>query len=894
MNNKTLYLVCNAHLDPVWLWNWEEGLAETLSTFRTAARLCRKYDNFTFCHNESLLYKWIEEYEPELFSDIKDLVARNQWHFMGGWFVQPDCNLPSGESFVRQIVHGKKFAMSKFDEEPEVAVNLDPFGHSRGLVQILAKAGYTSYLFCRPDKSWLDLPAEDFTWVGYDGSEITAHRAGEHYNSSFGEARTKIEKWMEDNDTADFGILLWGIGDHGGGPSEEDIISIRKLQDENDEWNILHSRPEDYFRHLASNRDNLPTFDGDLNPWAVGCYTSMARVKHLHRQLENNYFSTEKMLTTASVQELIEYPSPDLKQAMEDLLFCEFHDILPGSAIAEVETYALQRLSHGLEIISRLRMKAFYSLLSGQKPPPASNEYPIFIYNHHPHFIESVFICEFQPNEPNFNRDYFLLPELFDDAGNHVPCQLEKESCNIATDQRKRIVFRAKLKPSAMNRYNCRLTKIEAHNPDFGETTIENLETTYPAFKHNHSYYRLKQDFYNTANTDYYDFVNETCQIRINRRTGLIDAYSVNGINYLQPDSFKLLVMDDYPDPWGMKVKSFRDQVGSFTLMNQSDAAENAGVQSGTLESVRIIEDGNVRTIVEALFKYNNSTACVRYKIPQKGCEIEVEMRVLWMEKDKMLKYSVPGRWENSICKGEVAYGIQEFCSDGDEKIAQKWVSLFSPDEEHALTIVNDRTYGFDIKGGELRLSLLRSPAYAGHPVDEVTPIVRQDRFEPRIDQGEHIFRFWIKGGKAEERLKMVVSEAYSKNEPPFSLCCYPNGKGENLPNGIEISSTNVQLTAHKMAENDNWMIMRLFESSGKAASAVIDIPFLDKKFEVHLNGFELKTIAVDLASNEHFEVDLLERKPSLMVTYANHQPPTIKNSVSRGRDNSIFKRNCE
>ena len=177
---KKMHLICNAHLDPVWLWRWEEGLGETLSTFRIAAEFCENYDGFIFNHNEALLYEWIEEYDPALFSRIQGLVSAGKWHIMGGWYVQPDCNMPSGESFTRQILYGKRYFMEKFGVEPKTAINFDPFGHTRGLVQIMAKSGFDSYIFCRPDISLKDLPGEDFTWVGTDGSGLSYY--DEHLN----------------------------------------------------------------------------------------------------------------------------------------------------------------------------------------------------------------------------------------------------------------------------------------------------------------------------------------------------------------------------------------------------------------------------------------------------------------------------------------------------------------------------------------------------------------------------------------------------------------------------------------------------------------------------------------------------------------------------------------
>ena len=160
---KNLHLVCNAHLDPVWLWELEEGIAETLSTFRVCAQFCEEYDGFIFNHNEALLYQWVEKYEPSLFKRIQKLVKDKKWHIMGGWFIQPDCNMPSGESFVRQILEGRNYFMEKFGSFPTTCINFDAFGHTRGLVDIMKNSGYVSYLFCRPEPDMIELPDEDFT-----------------------------------------------------------------------------------------------------------------------------------------------------------------------------------------------------------------------------------------------------------------------------------------------------------------------------------------------------------------------------------------------------------------------------------------------------------------------------------------------------------------------------------------------------------------------------------------------------------------------------------------------------------------------------------------------------------------------------------------------------------
>ena len=225
----TLHLICNAHLDPVWLWEWEEGAAEAISTFRVAANFCEEFDGFVFNHNEVILYRWVEEYDPLLFARIQALVAQGKWNIMGGWYLQPDCNMPSGESFVRQILIGRAYFNEKFGVEPTTAINFDPFGHTRGLVQIMAKSGYDSYVFGRPGKEGCALPGDDFTWVGYDGSEIIGHRAWGNYQSQRGMAAKKARDWMSNHPDKPEGLLLWGIGNHGGGPSRIDLQDLTTL-----------------------------------------------------------------------------------------------------------------------------------------------------------------------------------------------------------------------------------------------------------------------------------------------------------------------------------------------------------------------------------------------------------------------------------------------------------------------------------------------------------------------------------------------------------------------------------------------------------------------------------------------------------------------------------------
>jgi alpha-mannosidase len=828
---RRLVLVCNSHIDPVWLWPWEEGLAATLSTFRAAADLCNEFAGFVFCHNEALLYEWVEEYEPLLFARIRALVTAGRWHVCGGWYLQPDCNLPSGESFVRQILVGHHFFSEKLGVQPRVAVNVDSFGHTRGLVQILRKAGFTGYLFCRPDSKSLALASDDFVWVGYDGSTVLAHRAAEHYNSELGQARAKVERWLAASPGKADGLLLWGVGNHGGGPSREDLTSLAALMRETADRQIAHGRPEDYFASLEDRQVELPRLEQDLNPWAPGCYTSMSTVKRAHRRLESRIYCTEKMLASAAIQGLLAYPHAAIAAAIRALLFSEFHDILPGSSVSEVEAQALQRLGHGLDTVDRLRTRAFFALLSGQ-PPAAGGEYPLFVHNPHPFPATSTIVCEFQPPEPNTDRTVFLMPDLATSDGTAVAFQMEKESCNIQADQRKRIVFRTTLAPSSTTRFACRLRRV--------------LRSAEPGLRAVPGVFRHR---------------SRDCEVEIDGRSGLVAGYRVNGVSYLETGAMRALVMRDSADPWGMKVTGFRDRAGEFSLMSAQDTAALAGVAATQLAPVRVIEDGPIRTVVEAVLAYGRSTLRLRYALPSEGTEIEVEARVHWSETDAMLKLSLPTGITDMRVRSQVAFGVECHTRAGEELLGQQWLACVSPDQARALTVITDATYGFDFAGSELRLSCVRSPAHAGHPVDDVTPIVRQDRVEPRTDQGEHVFHFWLNGGPAAERLAAIDREATVHHEAPMALVVFPAGGGRATVPGVTLSDGVVQMPAMKMAEDGRRLIVRLFEPTGTRRSTTLAIPSLGVTAVVALSPFEVRTLAVDLADGELYQTDLLEQR---------------------------------
>lgn len=532
------------------------------------------------------------------------------------------------------------------------------------------------------------------------------------------------------------------------------------------------------------------------------------------------------MASAAAANKLVKYPAEQIQEAIRDLMTGQFHDIMPGSSIQAVEEDSLQILDHGLEIAAREKTRAFYALTAGQ-PGATRGRTPIMVYNPHPFKISAILECEFHLADL---CDKFTRITMHH-KGAVIPSQVEQEASNVPVDWRKRVAFLAELEPSQMNRFDCSLEVIEKKPP--------------VALKPKNG--RI-------------NFKTKELDVAINCKTGLIDKYRVNGRNCIAENAFEPIVMEDDADSWGMLTRSYRKLAGRFKLMTAPSAAKFSAVRKAKLPPVRVIEDGPARSIVEALFAFGDSFICQRYALPKCGTEIEVQTRVYWNEKDRMLKLSIPtlpGKYEYL---GQVAYGTGQLPSNGNEAVAQKWVAAVNRTKDLALTCINDGIYGSDFSKDGPRMTLLRSPAYSCHP-DEgrlLTPV--NDRFTPRIDQGERNFTFWFNAGKVKSRLENIDREALAKNEKPFALSFFPSGKGKK-PKPIAVLSDNiVQITALKKAQTNNDLIIRLFEPTGKSRKTVLSLPFARKRINLSLKPFEIKTLRFNPRTGKTAETDLLEK----------------------------------
>lgn len=794
---KKIHLLCNAHLDPVWLWPRDEGLAEALSTFRVAVRFCKEYDAFVFNHNEAVLYEWVEEHEPALFEEIKELVAAGKWNILGGWYLQPDCLMPSGEGFLRQIEVGNRYFMEKFGVKPTTAMNIDSFGHTRGLVQILKKSGYDSYLFMRP---YGIVPQHDFIWKGYDGSEVIGHCISPGYNTNKGKAAGKLNKNIERAEEGKPRLMLWGIGNHGGGPSEIDLQAIEQIRKEHPEVMIAHSGCKEYFADV--DKTTLKTEERSMVHTFIGCYTSMAKVKQTYRMLENELVTCEKMLAASD----IEYNKDLLKEAEKALLFCQFHDILPGTMIKKGEEDTLRLLGFGREIVAQLCTKAFIKLCNGQ-PAGKAGEIPVMVFNPHPYPVTEDIEVEFQLEDQNWNDNEYTLARVRDKDGNYLPAQNEKEACCMSLDWRKRVTFKATLAPMSINRFDCELYKVAADkNP------IAPCEETRTHF---------------IFNTD-------TLQVKINKKTGLLDRYCVNGKDYLKAGSAKVQAYLDNEDPWRMDIQGYDQLIGDFKAVSAAEANAFRGYPKSKQKNVLVIENGDVRCKIQAIFKNRTSYAVVTYVLPKHGTAVDIKVRMLANDPNTMFKLTFATPLENAEFLGQTALGREVMRYDGNETPFQKWCALTTADQ--GFGVLNKGTYGGSAKDGVLSLSMMRTPVYSAHPIPK-RPLTYDDRCHDHIDLGEREFDY-----RLTVNMDRLDKDAEVYNQPVYALSFFPAGTGEKKDTRVVLSNEAVLLTAYKKI-GDGKYFARLFNTAAVPNTATLEAN--GNAFELNFGPYDAKAYII-------------------------------------------------
>jgi alpha-mannosidase len=329
-----VHLIPNAHIDPIWLWPWSAGVDEVLNTCESVCGLLERNPDATFSRGEAWAYEIVEKLDPKLFERIKALVAEGRWEIVGGWYVQPDCNLPSETGFRKQVELGREYFLRAFGKFPRVAYNVDSFGHGDFLPDLIREAGQDAYVMMRPMKHEKELPARFFRWRSRpDGAEVLTFRIPKAYCTPQGMSVEHIQASLEDLPSGIGHTMSFvGIGDHGGGPSEELLEWCRKHRDAIPGVRLEFSSTERFFNAIRPHVSKLPVVTGELQMHAIGCYSVYRRIKNEVRLAEHALRQAELALGTS--RELTESFGVGIREGWKRVCFHHFHDTLGGTCLS--------------------------------------------------------------------------------------------------------------------------------------------------------------------------------------------------------------------------------------------------------------------------------------------------------------------------------------------------------------------------------------------------------------------------------------------------------------------------------------------------------------------------------------------------------------------------------
>lgn len=804
-----VHLIGNAHLDPVWLWRWQEGYAEVLATFRSALDRMEESDDFVFTCAGAAYYAWVEETDPAMFAEIQRRVAEGRWVLTGGWWIQPDCNAPCGESFARHGLYGQRYFQEKFGRRARVGYNVDSFGHSAMLPQILRQSGLDAYVMMRPnDTNEKQYPFDDyaFTWQAPDGSSVPTFRIPSGYNSNaFGDVADKARGDLVKAEKNGKPIMcFYGVGNHGGGPTIKNLADLHALMDASTPGDYALSSPDAYFDELSASP--LPLLQDELQHHASGCYTAVMEVKRLNRLAETRLLAAEKYVEMARAHGIPLAQEP-LENAWRLVLFNQFHDTLGGCSIFDAYEDARESYGESLSTAARVTNRALQAIawnIDTQHGVPLHNSkhdfhlweqegrgVPVVVFN--PHAFEATLPV----------RTGVRIESICDDAGVPVLTQRIRSQVTNHEHDKWENTFLATVPPMGWRTY----WLYQAKRPEAPSTT-------------------------HTLTAGAYHLENDWLRVELEPTTGqLIRVLDKSAGRELLSAPASAIVIDETPcDTWAHKIFSFRDEVGRF-----------AGTR------VEVMESGDVQATLRVTSSWNRSVIVQKLTLYREKPGLYIDYRVQWNEEHKMLKLAFPTPCKQGESISSIPYGFLRRPANGKDQPMQGWVTL--QEAGYGLGIVTDSRTAYDAMDGELRITALRSPIYADH-------FGTRDQFCEFTEQGEQRFMLVLLPAHADTTpLSHLADEITTPVERIVGT--YHAGKVPREASLLQVDLPNVHVTALKPAEDGHGLILRCHETAGVSCEARFALPSYGISFAASFTPQQIRSFR--LADGEATPVNMLE-----------------------------------
>lgn len=797
-----VHLIGNAHIDIAWLWRMRETVLVAHNTYDTVLNNMEEYPELHYAQSQALTYQWMEKKYPELFQRIQQKVKDGKWEIVGGMWVEPDCNLISGESWVRQLLYGKRYFKEKFGLDIDTGWNPDSFGYNWNMPQIYSKSGIKRFI---TQKIWWNdttvFPHFIFRWQGVDDTQLMTYFPPVGYT-----ARVKMPKDIANitryEATTGYKktLLLYGLGNHGGGPNREILNRVRDYKNLYIAPEFIHSKSIDFLKDLENDLgQNIPVWKDELYlEYHRGTFTTQAKTKKNNRRCESLLSSAEKLATFAFVSGARKkYPDKDLEKAWKTVLTNQFHDILPGSSINPVYADADKDYKDAKKTIRDV-IDDSLNKIAGDIDTSKARGKALVIFNPLPWKRTGMVSLDIR-----IAKGSTIVVSNSD--GLNIPVEINRKK------GKDKVYF------------------IARNIPSLGYAVYSVEELTGSGKK------RKKIE----PGVLYAEIENRFYRIKVNKETGNIASIwdKKQGREFVAKgkEANVLQVYEDIPENWDAWNIGYTGRM--WELNNAADVDVR---ESMVRKEIRVKKSflGLEKSRYAPTEDFPSSFFEQSIVLYTGMDRIDIKTEADWWEEHMFLKAAFPVNVQNDVATYEIPFASIKRTTKSEtlwekarfEVPALRWADLSDKTGSAGISLLNDSKYGYDIHGNVMKISLLRSPNWP----------------DPMADRGKHSFVYSLYTHPGDVTKGETVRRARELNNPLIPLM-EKKHKGKLPPvfSFLSVKSGSVVLDTVKKAEDGKAMLVRLYESAGKPGTAEIEFfKAPTKATETDLMENKIKTLS--------------------------------------------------
>ena len=815
---KRLTVLCagHAHIDMNWMWSWPETVSVTNDTFLTVLRLMDEYPEFCFTQSQASVYAIVADHNPELLGRIRRRVAEGRWEVAASHWVEGDKNIGGHESMCRHLLYTRRYMRELFGLEPEdVPIDWSPdtFGHAHTVPTYLTRGAVTRYYCCRAGRHGPERPAA-FRWQGPDGSEVLVFRDPAWYNGIITPDVGKGALGFLRETGLRTSLFVFGVGDHGGGPTRRDIERALDM----DTWpifpNVRLSTTAPFYKALERVREKLPVLDCELNFEFEGCYTSQSLIKKINRLAEERLCDAETAagLTWAALGR--DYPTARLREGWQDTLFSHFHDILPGSGVHGTRTYAhglfqkTAAMTHTVETQALRALAARIDTRTAAAPGPAALP-PSQMHSRLGAGVgfgtETGALSPTDPGTGQGARPFMVFNPCATGRGGVVVATLwdnpPPSALGGAENALRHLNFSA-LGPDGARSP----AQIVGHGDYWGHEYVRVAfpVATVPGL--GYALYTVVEEETSEGakmvSKGPLAFENEFISVELDATTGgvrsLVDRAS--GLDLVDPARPACVLYYAVERPHDMTAWRI-DETGPEQALKVRDA-------------IRRTDWGPHVASAEVKLRANESDFTLRYELRMGDPVLRVTLDGMWVERGgpeigvPCLKVVFPLALSGAGARYEIPFGaIERDLNGGEELPALRWAQVGGRigRRKAGCLVISDSKHGHALDGNELRMSLIRSS------------------YEPDLlpEIGRHTVRLGLHPFAGDLSVARAVSLAAARSHD-LRVVATDVHEGDLTADGafLGIGPESVVLCSLKKAEAEDALVLRMYETAGKPATA--------------------------------------------------------------------------